>query len=185
MRSGDLTHRIALQRGTETRNSFGEPIAVWSDLSQVWAKIEWGGGSEGFAGDREYPGVPATISVRRSTDVMSLREKDRAFVPMAATKLRNAIGNSTATTMVLDAPGAFPPGTDFIVRVGSELVQVTAGAGTVASPYTITRGVYGTTAARHAAGDSAQHVVALDIVSVFHKPHSIELGAVRNEGRAP
>lgn len=185
MRSGDLTHRLVLQRGTESRDSFGEPIATWTNLATVWAQVEYVAGSEGFDADRDRTEVPATIRLRRSSDTMSLRAKDRALVPTSATTLRNALTSSTGTALVLEEPGVCPPDADFVLRIGQELVQVTAGAGTVASPYTITRGAYGTTAKRQQAGTSAQVMVHMDIESVVQHQHSIELTAVRSEERVP
>lgn len=183
MRSSDLTHRISLQRVTESRDSFGDPVASWSELGQVWAAIEWAGGGESLQADRQYAEVPAAIDVRRSTTTMSVREKDRAMVPAGATKLRSLI-SSTSTTMVIEPDGIFPPENEFVVRINRELALVTAGSGTTASPYTISRGKYGTTPALHKSGTSVIHMQPLDIVSVTPSRYSMRLQAVRGEVRS-
>lgn len=184
MKAGALSHRIALQRATEARNSFGDPIQTWANVAQVWASVEWASGSESFDADRERVEVPVSIQVRRSTDTMTIREKDRALVPtMAATTLRDTIGSSTTTVMVLEDPGVCPPDADFVMRIGSELVQVTAGAGTVSSPYTITRGAYGTTAARHQYRATAHVLVELEVDSVTLDRYGVQMTASRSEFR--
>lgn len=182
MRAGDLTHRVLIQRGTESRDTFGEPIVSWSDLGQVWAQVEWQHGSESLQGDRRYSDPVATVRVRRSTATMSLREKDRVLVPMGATTLRDAI-SAAGTSLVLENAAVMPPFADFVVRVGAELMIVSAGAGTVASPYTVTRGAYGTTAVKHAAGVSAIHMAPVDIESVIATPYSMEMRGTRGEVR--
>ena len=73
MRSSDLTHRVIVQRFTEARNSFGEPIETWTNFSTPWASIEYATGSEGYEADRERSEVPATVKLRRSSATMSLR----------------------------------------------------------------------------------------------------------------
>lgn len=186
MKAGDLDTRVVLQRATEARDSFGDPIATWTELSSVWANVDWTSGNEGKGGDREYPEIPVRLEVRRSTETMSLREKDRALVPLGATKLRVSLSSTTGTTMVVDTPGVFPPEGGFCVRADTELMLVSSGAGSTSSPYVVARGSYGTTAARHEAGRAVLHMVPLDIVSTAHVTRAVlAISAVRTEVQLP
>ncbi len=38
--SGELNRRITLQQRTVMQDSFGEPMAVWSNLASLWAGIQ-------------------------------------------------------------------------------------------------------------------------------------------------
>lgn len=183
MRASDLAHRISLQRVTESRDSFGDPIASWSELAQVWASIEWSGGNESLQADRQYAEVPIVLEVRRSATTMSVREKDRAMVPAGATKLRSLI-SSTSTSMVVEPDGIFPPENEFVVRIDSELALITAGSGTTGVPYTISRGKYGTTPALHKSGTAVIHMQPLDVVGVTPSRYTMRLQAVRGEVRS-
>ena len=183
MNAGKLTDRVVLQRATEVRDSFGEPIQTWTELARVWARVDWEGGSEQSQAAREYAQVPVRVEVRRSTDTMSLREKDRVLVPAGATKLRTVLGTSTTTSLVVDKPGVFGPDDEFCVRIEGELVTVASGAGTSASPYVVTRGAFGSTAKKHTAGVSVIHMVPLDIEGVARTRSTMILTAVRGEVR--
>lgn len=183
MRAGDLTHRVVLQRGTETSDSFGAGVMTWTNLATVWAKLEWLPGSESLHGDRDHADVPVRIMLRRGSNTISLRERDRVLVAQGATQITTTL-SKTATSLVVNTPGVFPPDADFTLRIGDELVKVTAGAGTSASPYTISRASYGTAAAVHEAGKSAVHMLSLDIESVTPvSPQTIELTASRSSMR--
>lgn len=39
MQAGKLRHRIAIERKTEARDSFGDAVPTWSLLANVWAEI--------------------------------------------------------------------------------------------------------------------------------------------------
>jgi len=75
---------------------------------------------------------------------------------VAATTLNGAINASVTTVVVTDEVG-FPSSGSYVIRTGSEWLQVTAGWGTLS--LTVTRGYNGTTAA-----------AALDGASVFRVP---------------
>jgi hypothetical protein len=69
-----------------------------------------------------------------------------------------AISNSATSVYCASAPSGFPATFPFrLVLGGSEVVHVTAGAGTAGTPWTITRGQDGTTAAAWASGTSLVH----------------------------
>jgi len=81
----------------------------------------------------------------------------------AAATLANAGGISTGTTtLVLSTSNGLPISFPFTLRLDpdtatEELVSVTSGAGTVGTPYVITRGFDGTTAKSHSFGAPVVH----------------------------
>lgn len=77
------------------------------------------------------------------------------FANNAATTLNGAI-IAGATSLVVTSAAQFPGSGDFRILIGSELMLVTAVAGTT---FTITRGVESTTDAGHANGDAVTHVI--------------------------
>ena len=77
------------------------------------------------------------------------------FANSAQTSLSAAI-SSGDTSLTVASASAFPGSPQFRVRIGAELLLVTAVGGTT---WTVTRGVEGTTAAAHAAGDSVTQVL--------------------------
>lgn len=183
MRAGEMTHRILLQRATETQDTFGDPVRTWSEIGQVWAKVDYGSGGETDQGDRQFAEVPVALEVRRSSDTMALREKDRALIPAGATTLRSYI-NSTTGAMVVNSAGVFPPENEFIVRVDSELMVVSAGSGSTASPYTITRARFGTTAAAHTSDTKVVHMQPVDLIGVTPSRYSMRCAGIRSEVRS-
>lgn len=81
----------------------------------------------------------------------------------AAATLQNAGGISTGTTnLVLSTTNGLPTFFPFTLRIdpdtaNEELVSVTSGAGTVGTPYVISRGYDGTTAKSHTVGAPVVH----------------------------
>ena len=175
-----MTHRIVLQRVTETQNTFGEPIKAWTTLAQVWAGIDWRSGAETFQGDRDYAEVPVMVKIRRASNTMGVREKDRALVPSLATTVLSEHITAAETAIDVDDASVFPPENDFCVRIGSELLLVTSKSG---NTLTATRGVYGSTASVHAPGQTVIHLVPLDIESTAPSRYDIALTATRSEMR--
>jgi hypothetical protein len=76
----------------------------------------------------------------------------------ATTVLSGAI-NSGASSLVVTSADLFPTSPQFRIRIDSELLLVTAVAGTT---FTVTRGVEGTTAAAHSEGAVVRHVLTRD-----------------------
>lgn len=68
-----------------------------------------------------------------------------------ATLLSSAV-TSSATSITVEKRDNFPQSGDFVIGVESEQMLVTAGQGTGAGSFTVTRGYNGTTAASHSAG---------------------------------
>ncbi len=182
MRPSDLTHRVVIQRATEARDSMGHPVPTWTTLAEVWADIDWASGTEAFSGDREYAEVPVTVKIRRSTDTMSVREKDRVFLPMGKTELKEMSVAADTSLVVVDA-GVFPPENEFTVRIASEIALVTAVS---SNTLTATRGAFGTTAAIHSPGAAVIHLVPADIISApTMTRREIRLSCIRSEVRVP
>jgi hypothetical protein len=86
----------------------------------------------------------------------------RALVPSAATTLAANLGDE-ATALTVASADAFPVQGDYRIRIGSELLLVTAGQGTTS--WTVTRGVDGSTAAEHSSGDAVELLEVHDILS--------------------
>ena len=82
-RTGEFDQRVAILRATEARDSVGHPVPTWTVLAQVWAKVEWLAGTEPFQGDRDYPEVTATVTIRRS-NVQGLRCRPRHVIHTCA-----------------------------------------------------------------------------------------------------
>jgi len=184
MRASDLTHRVALQRNTASRDSFGEAVPSWSNLVTVWAKIEWGGGGESFQGERDYAGTPIKITVRRSTDTMSLHEGDRVMVPLGYTRLTEMMSVAD-TTLVVNDPAVFYPTDEATVRISDEFVKLASGSGTAADPYVVSRSQFGTSATIHESDTSAIQIVPLEVLSVTPSRYALEISAVKEEVRTP
>lgn len=82
----------------------------------------------------------------------------------AQTTLTNAV-TSAATSIVLDSTSGMPGSFPFTLilepeGVRQEVVTVASGAGTVGTPYVVTRGVDGSTAQAHSAGVVVVHGVS-------------------------
>jgi hypothetical protein len=79
------------------------------------------------------------------------------FANDAATTLSALIVDAVVTSITVTSATLFPPAAQFRVKIDSELLLVTAGAGT--TTWTVTRGVEGTTAAAHSNGAAVTHVL--------------------------
>jgi len=78
MSAGNKTELITFERETDTRRPGGGQDAVWSQIGQAWARVEWIGGSEG-----ERAGAVRATSRYRFTvygaavDALTLTPADR------------------------------------------------------------------------------------------------------------
>jgi hypothetical protein len=80
------------------------------------------------------------------------------FGNLAATTLSAAITTTSATTLtVVSAAAPFPQTAQFRIIIDSEIMIVTAGAGT--TTWTVTRGAENTTAATHLSGAAVTHIL--------------------------
>ncbi len=94
------------------------------------------------------------------------------FANRFATTLSAAVADTTGTSIsVANAAPTALQGGQFRVRVGDELMLVTATGAAGASPWTVTRGVEGSTATTHASGAAVTHVLteaSLKLLNVRH-----------------
>lgn len=70
MQSGELRHRISLQRlatGSPQRMPMGAPDAAWGEVAQVWANVRDLGGRELMAAQQMQSKVDSEIVMRYAT----------------------------------------------------------------------------------------------------------------------
>lgn len=103
----------------------------------------------------------------------------------SASTVANSGGiSSGTTTLVLSTTNGMPSQFPFTLRIdpdtaNEELVQVNSGAGTVGTPYSVTRGFDGTTAKSHTAGSPVVHSVsAIDFKQPQDHLSNVTPGAV-------
>jgi SPP1 family predicted phage head-tail adaptor len=85
---GALRERVTIQSATLQQDSYGEPIATWSNLvttPTVWANIRSKAGGERFVsgGEQVIAQLIHTVTIRHRTDVtvkMRLLEGSRVFL---------------------------------------------------------------------------------------------------------
>ena len=77
MRAGNLDRRIVIQRFTETRDEFNEPVRSWATLATVWASYEPLTDGEAFRAGETMAEASARFVVRYSTTLAGLNPKDR------------------------------------------------------------------------------------------------------------
>lgn len=159
---GALRHRVIVQRLTDGKDAFGGLTQAWAQYAQRWARIAPLAGRERFlaAGTLEQAQGPTRIRIRA---LSGLTAKMRLLAPRESTTLNGAIDDVT-TSLVVASAADFPISGPYRIRVGSELMEVTAGQGTTG--WTVTRGVDGTTAASHGDAATVRHMVPHDITSI-------------------
>jgi hypothetical protein len=69
--------------------------------------------------------------------------------------------NNSVTSLTVASASLFPIAGNFVIKIGSELLIVTAVTGTT---FTVTRGADGTTAASHLSGDAVSQVVSKKVL---------------------
>lgn len=158
MRAGNLRHRVIVQTRTDTQDSHGQPIPTWSTYATRWASVEPITGSERFVDDQDYAVIRHRVGMRYLKGVSPIM---RILLPREKTTLATDVATATGTTFTVASASGFPPTGTFRAKVGSEIVDVTAGAGT--TTWTVVRGKDSTTAATHAAADEVFHMAILDI----------------------
>jgi SPP1 family predicted phage head-tail adaptor len=86
MNSGDLRHKIILQKLDQQADSYGERRETWSDFMTVWASIKPVSGREFFAAEAVNSEVSHKILIRYRPGVtasMRVKYKDRYFAVSA------------------------------------------------------------------------------------------------------
>lgn len=69
MRSGNLRHRVVLQRATLTKDAVGGDVQTWSTLDTVWASVRPLSGREAFEGQRVTATGSHYLTIRYRDDV--------------------------------------------------------------------------------------------------------------------
>jgi len=160
--AGKLRLRGIIQELTDGVGVRGGLTKTWAEYKKRWFQAKGGTGTERFVDDREHAEGTGTYTCRH---VPGLTPKMRLLLPREGTTLNGAINNSVTTITVTSADD-FPPANPYRIRVGSELMDVTAGQATTS--WTVTRGADGTTAASHGDGAAVRHMIVHDIVSVIN-----------------
>lgn len=64
MRAGRLNERITIQSATVAKDSSNQAIETWATLVEVWANVEFIGGSEKFENDRLTTDYKVKFTIR-------------------------------------------------------------------------------------------------------------------------
>ena len=161
MISGKLTLRGVIQRLTNSVGARGGLTKTWAEYAKRSMQEIPLGGSERFQSQQEQAIRRTRFRCQR---VAGINPKMRILAPKVgeSTKLVGSISASD-TTVVVASGNVFPQGQNFRVRIGSEILEVTAGQST--SSWTATRGADGSTATPHGDGAGVRHMVIYDIES--------------------
>lgn len=68
--AGALRHRLVLEEAVRTPDGGGGVTVAWSPVAMLWAGIESGSGSEGYAADGLRGEASHRITVRRRGGIM-------------------------------------------------------------------------------------------------------------------
>lgn len=82
MRAGDLDRRVTIQQRTDTQDSYGEPIAAWADLAEVWAQVTPVRGVERLTAEQLTSDVTTRFRIRYRagiTEQMRLSYEGRVY----------------------------------------------------------------------------------------------------------
>ena len=77
MRAGKLDRKIILQRFTETRDAYNEPVKTWATLATRAASYEPLSDGERFRASETAANASARFVIRYSAAVSDLNPKDR------------------------------------------------------------------------------------------------------------
>jgi SPP1 family predicted phage head-tail adaptor len=77
MRAGRLDRRITIERATETRDAFNNPVLAWGPLATVWASVEHIRDSERWSAQEVGAAVQMRFQIRYSQAVADVNPKDR------------------------------------------------------------------------------------------------------------
>lgn len=64
MRSGQLRHRVVLQRGTAVHDAFGQETQTWTALGTVWGAVEPLAGREYLEARQQQTDLSTRIRIR-------------------------------------------------------------------------------------------------------------------------
>lgn len=77
MQAGKLDRRVRLERFTETRDEYNEPVKTWALLATRWAFYEPLSDGEKFRAGETAANASARFQIRYSPTVADLNPKDR------------------------------------------------------------------------------------------------------------
>jgi SPP1 family predicted phage head-tail adaptor len=84
MQAGQLDRRILIQRKTETRDTYGQPIPAWTTIGRTrWANYRPMRGTERFASDQFIARQQVEFQVRWAEDLSDLSPMDRIVFPVS------------------------------------------------------------------------------------------------------
>jgi SPP1 family predicted phage head-tail adaptor len=72
MRAGNLDRRITIRQSTEVQDSYGEEIATWSDLADVWAQRLELSGAERWNAEQVVAQIACKYRIRYRTGITVL-----------------------------------------------------------------------------------------------------------------
>jgi SPP1 family predicted phage head-tail adaptor len=64
---GKLRERVTIQQATATRNSLGEAVLSWSDVSTVWASVEGVAAREALESGKQEVNITHRVRMRYVT----------------------------------------------------------------------------------------------------------------------
>lgn len=74
MGAGAYDSRVNIQTDSLTEDAFGGDVQGWTDVSKVWAEIEYGSAGERRVGvAQEQSSLLASVTVRRSTTTLAIK----------------------------------------------------------------------------------------------------------------
>lgn len=77
MKAGPLDRRITIERYTETRDAFNNPVQTWATLTTVWAAVEHIRDSERWAAQEVGATATMRFQIRYSSTVADVSPLDR------------------------------------------------------------------------------------------------------------
>lgn len=78
MSIGERRHRVTFQRASVSKDDFGEPDQLWSDLCTSWALVQALKGSERFSANQAQAEVDYRIVTRNRRALDNIGPDDRA-----------------------------------------------------------------------------------------------------------
>lgn len=77
MKAGPLDRRITIERFTESRNEWNEPVFTWLPLTTVWANSRDASAGESYRAQSVSAEITTRFTIRYSSQVADVNPKDR------------------------------------------------------------------------------------------------------------
>lgn len=92
MRAGTLDRKIAIERRTDVRDDFGQPIPTWNRIGRTRsANVRPVTGFEGFRAEQFIARQQTEFLIRYASDLSDLNPKDRIVYPVTSSPTDNEI----------------------------------------------------------------------------------------------